>query len=130
MPVAEQPQHLTALARANEKRFARAKERRELRAAPVKRIVEAITKPTPALASYTLEQLFGQAESAGKARGIVEGFRRGSLNKALNEIAGERRVGRRRWHSNLKLSELTENERIALARAVVKHAPRAWREAA
>jgi len=126
VPVAEQPQHLTALAAANERRLTRARERRELRGAPVKRVVEALITPGPHLASYTLEELLAPA----KGMGAIRQFNNGSLRAALAECAHSTPHGRADWHADLKLAELTVAERRRLARAVVKQAPKCWSEAA
>lgn len=112
MPLAEQPQHLSALQRAQEVRLSRAEERRALRGARPGGIATALIDPSPELASFRLRDLFGRST-------VVVGFGSRRLAQALREIHLEHPLGRR-WSDELRLRDLTRGERQRLAKRVTR----------
>lgn len=115
MPLAEQPQHLSALRHAQAVRLDRAAQRVALRNARPGVIAAALIDPPPKLASYRLRDLFGRCT-------IVVGFGPARLAAALRSIEWKHPLGRR-WSDALRLRDLTRGERQWLAMAISR---RAW----
>lgn len=109
---------MEALAVANERRLARARERKELRGAPPSVLVPALVHPSDALGSYSLAALFGRPPST-KRHGIVVRFGPVALNRVLEQLTAEHPLGRR-WHAGIRLRDLTEKERRRLVRAILE----------
>jgi hypothetical protein len=97
---------MRALAKANEHRLGRAKERIELRKAPAATIEAALLDPTNALASYSLSEILAPADR----RGIVQRFGKASLNRVLLDLTLWNRRGRV-WDGSVKYRDLTPSER-------------------
>jgi hypothetical protein len=122
VPVAEQPQHLRALARANELRLGRSKERQEIRSASAAAVEAALLEPTDALATYTLSALFAPPD----CNGIIRRFSKVSLNRVLLDLALWNRRGRV-WDGSVKLAALTPAERRKLVDALRPYLQKAAR---
>jgi len=109
MPVAEEPQHMQALARANELRLGRSVERKELRGAPAERIEAALLNPTDALATFTLGRLLAPSNHGA---GIIPRFGKVTLVRSLNQLTSA--TPGRAWNTETRLRDLTERERRQL----------------
>jgi hypothetical protein len=120
---ATQPQWRDALDVANERRRARAQQRRELRQASIREVVPALIDPTPELGSYRIGHLFGKP-----THGVIPGFSEASLQGVLSSLALD--TDWREITETHFLGDLTERERRRLVRAIVAAAPRSWRVAA
>lgn len=119
MPVAEKPQALQAIARANEIRLGRRKERSELRGSTAEQIEAALLNPSDAFASYPLDRLF----APGRCNGLLPRFGKTSLQRVLNRLIAQKPEGRA-WDSTVKLGDLTEGERQRLVEALRPYLPK------
>lgn len=122
--LAEHSQSLEALDRANAIRVEGAKTRRLLTGTSASAVRDAIVDPNPGLAALTLRRLF----CLPSCRGPVPRFGERGLNRALTTLAAQGRSGRRAWHPELRLRDLTRPERVRLIQAIALHAPKRWRE--
>lgn len=108
------PQVAEAARIGNAVRAERARQRQALADAPKAKLAPAIIHPTPELAKYKLETLFGATARGHRFHRI--GPRK--LEKALARV--EQRAVRQNWHSGLRLGELTERERRWLVRELLR----------
>ena len=124
----DQPQHMQALERANATRTARSRQRRALQGAPAPAIYAVVVDPTPELASYKLGVLFAPAKNHRTGDGLlIPRFGRKTLTKALSDLSALYPRGRRQYHLDLRLRDLTRPERERVMRAITSRAPASWR---
>lgn len=119
------PQSMAALELAQRRRLAAVRERNALIGAPIREVVEAVIHPSDDLAALGLGHLFDLRK--GSTRSLIPKVGPVKLQRALDALASD---GYRPLHRRTRLRELTERERRRLVRELIKHAPRAWREAA
>lgn len=117
----------TALKMANCVRLEAARQRNELRHSPARVLIPALIDPPPELGTYSLRTLFGREHANAVNTGLIRYVGPRALALAMREIEAQNPLGRR-WRPSLKLGELTRPERIRLVRAIVKRAPKSWRE--
>jgi hypothetical protein len=117
--VADRPQNLRALDNANRIRIEAARQRRALIGAPASELIPAIVNPTPELATYKLASLFGN----GTGKSVIDRFGIRQLRRAIADIEQPRG---RRWHTELRLRDLSRTERKRLMAAISMRAPKAW----
>ena len=118
-------QPLEALEVANRIRIEGARQRRALMNSTPEELMEALVEPTHELCSLRLGPLLAPAGH----RGPIRHFNRSGLHRAFGWLHSHYPLGRE-WHAELRLGDLTQDERRRLATAVVHKAPPAWREAA
>jgi hypothetical protein len=119
-------QHMEALARANEVREEAARQRKGLIGAPMQVVAERLTHPTPELGRLKLSRLF--IPRCGQSASVIPRVGQKRLQSVFNRLSVG--AGRRNWHSELRLGELTQRERDRLIAGLVDEAPTMWREAA
>lgn len=107
------PQHMEALARANEIRLAGARHKRALRGSPRSLVYAALEAPSEGLGRMRLCSLLAPSG----AQGILYGFGPGALNRAVANLNEQWTKGRR-WHSELRLGDLNLKERKRLIEAL------------
>jgi hypothetical protein len=115
------------LARAQEIRLERARQRRALVGAPVEQVVEAIVAPTPELAGIRLSTLL--IPDNGHERGAIPKIGKTRLKRVFAELGRDFPQGRR-WHEALRLCDVERYERERLVAALLKQAPANWRNGA
>lgn len=119
-------QHMDALAEANRIRIAGAGERNELIGAPADVVAETLIHPSEELGRMRLRNLL--APGGQNRLGVIPRIGPKELARTFLDLLERHPRGRRLWHADLRLGELTEGERRHLVEALFDRAPRQWRE--
>lgn len=99
-----------------------ARQRKALVGAPVRVQVPALVEPTPEIGRYKIGTLFAPT-GGGPSRGVFPGVGPYTLNRVLRDLAEEGGLGRRNWHREMRLGDLTTRERRRLVKRLLA-APR------
>lgn len=123
--VMQNKQPLEALEVANHIRTEGARQRRALMNSTPEELTEALVFPSPELRRLRLGSLLAPINH----RGPIPRFGRRGLHRAFAWLHHHYPLGRE-WHTEIRLGELTQDERRRLAMALRRKAPPAWRKAA
>lgn len=118
-------QPMEALALANAVRTEAARQRKALVDAPMRKVLDALKHPTPEFGRLKLRNLF--IPRCGQSASVIPQVGKRRLQRVFNRLSVG--AGRRNWHAELRLGELTQRERDLLIAGLVEVAPPAWREA-
>lgn len=116
----DREQAMAALERANEVRLGAKDERESLAGKGRDEVEVAICQPSEVLGRMKLRTLF----VVGR---VIPSIGEQKLNIALKRLSARPELIRRHWSASMRLGELTEHERKALAEEVFALAPKKWR---